>query len=340
MGEGQRQRYDLEEIKARFTLSEVIGQAMPLRRAGSEHIGLCPFHGERSPSFTVSDRQRFYHCFGCGAHGSVIDWMVNTRNMSFAEAVRELAHAVGVEALGVGILPERKAKANEAFKDEEERAARLQSLVAEVWRRGVPANGTPVEAYLRSRGLALPNGVPVSLRYLPNCPATVSDEVKVLSVAPAMIGGVQDGEGRIIAIHRTFILPDGSGKQLVGKANPKAKKMLGRVMTGAVRLAPRAGHVFVTEGIETGLAVLEALGAGGCVWAGLSLAGMGAVILPEGVNRVTLCGDSDIKNFEARATEEACKLKARSGLPVKVALPPEGMDFNDWLVSLKQTRAA
>ena len=62
----------LDEIRARLTLSDVIGRSVKLTRKGREYTGLCPFHNEKTPSFTVSDDKNFYHCFGCGAHGDVI----------------------------------------------------------------------------------------------------------------------------------------------------------------------------------------------------------------------------------------------------------------------------
>lgn len=87
----------LDDLKHRFTLSDVIGRQVKLVRAGREHTGLCPFHNEKSPSFTVNDQKGFYHCFGCGAHGSVIDFVMNTQGMTFPETIEVLAGEVGVD---------------------------------------------------------------------------------------------------------------------------------------------------------------------------------------------------------------------------------------------------
>ncbi len=87
----------LDELRARITLSDVIGKKMRLTRAGREFKGCCPFHNEKTPSFYVNDDKQFFHCFGCGAHGSVIDFAMRHDNLSFPEAVESLAMSVGMQ---------------------------------------------------------------------------------------------------------------------------------------------------------------------------------------------------------------------------------------------------
>ncbi len=87
----------LDELRARITLSSVIGRTTRLTKAGHEFKACCPFHNEKSPSFTVNDQKGFYHCFGCGAHGDVIRWMTDQRGLSFMDAVKELASEAGME---------------------------------------------------------------------------------------------------------------------------------------------------------------------------------------------------------------------------------------------------
>ena len=87
----------LDELRARITLSAVIGRTTRLTKAGHEFKACCPFHNEKSPSFTVNDSKGFYHCFGCGAHGDAIRWMTDQRGLSFMDAVRELASEAGLE---------------------------------------------------------------------------------------------------------------------------------------------------------------------------------------------------------------------------------------------------
>jgi DNA primase len=87
----------LDELRARVTLSSVVMRTTKLQKAGREWKGCCPFHDEKTPSFTVSDEKGFYHCFGCGAHGDVIRWMTDQRGLAFMDAVKELAAEAGID---------------------------------------------------------------------------------------------------------------------------------------------------------------------------------------------------------------------------------------------------
>lgn len=87
----------LDELRNRLTLSEVIGRRMKLTRAGREFKGCCPFHREKSPSFYVNDDKQFYHCFGCGAHGDVVGFVMQNDNISFIDAVGSLAAQAGLK---------------------------------------------------------------------------------------------------------------------------------------------------------------------------------------------------------------------------------------------------
>ncbi|HEY7807237.1 MAG TPA: DNA primase [Croceibacterium sp.] len=87
----------LDELRARVTLSSVVMRTTKLQKAGREWKACCPFHNEKTPSFTVSDEKGFYHCFGCGAHGDIIRWMTDQRGLAFMDAVKELAAEAGLE---------------------------------------------------------------------------------------------------------------------------------------------------------------------------------------------------------------------------------------------------
>ncbi|MCI5061054.1 MAG: DNA primase [Alphaproteobacteria bacterium] len=87
----------MDELRARLTLSDIIGRQVRLTRAGREFKGCCPFHNEKTPSFYVNDDKQFYHCFGCGAHGDVIGFAMQHGNLSFIEAVETLAPEAGMQ---------------------------------------------------------------------------------------------------------------------------------------------------------------------------------------------------------------------------------------------------
>ncbi|MCB1783967.1 MAG: DNA primase [Alphaproteobacteria bacterium] len=87
----------LDEIRTRLSLSEVIGRRVKVTRAGREYKACCPFHHEKSPSFTINDDKQFFHCFGCGAHGDVVGFVMRHDNLSFPDAVEMLAAEAGLQ---------------------------------------------------------------------------------------------------------------------------------------------------------------------------------------------------------------------------------------------------
>lgn len=87
----------LDELRTRTTLSSIVSQTTPLKKAGREWKACCPFHQEKSPSFTVNDEKGFYHCFGCQAHGDAIRWLTDQRGLTFIDAVKDLAARAGME---------------------------------------------------------------------------------------------------------------------------------------------------------------------------------------------------------------------------------------------------
>jgi DNA primase len=84
------------DLLARVDIVDVVGRSVALKKGGQNFIGLCPFHGEKSPSFTVSPTKQFFHCFGCGAHGSAIGFLMDHRGLTYVEAIQELAQGVGL----------------------------------------------------------------------------------------------------------------------------------------------------------------------------------------------------------------------------------------------------
>jgi DNA primase len=139
----------LDELRARVSLSDVVGRKVALkRRSGAEYAGLCPFHNEKTPSFTVNDKKSFYHCFGCGEHGDAVGFVMKTEGLSFPEAVEKLAREVG--------LPVPRATPQE--RERAERASTLQDVVEQAARWFQKQLRLPVGRhgldYLRGRGLS------------------------------------------------------------------------------------------------------------------------------------------------------------------------------------------
>ncbi len=135
----------LDELRARVTLSSVISRTTRLTKAGHEFKACCPFHNEKSPSFTVNDQKGFYHCFGCGAHGDVIRWMTDQRGLAFMDAVKELAAEAGLDVPA----PDPRA----AQKAEQQAGLHEVLEAAQNWYRAQleTAEGAKARAYLASR---------------------------------------------------------------------------------------------------------------------------------------------------------------------------------------------
>ena len=87
----------LHDLLSRVDIVDVVGRHVSLKKGGANLTGLCPFHAEKSPSFTVSPSKQFYHCFGCGASGDAIRFLTEYSGMSFVEAVKDLAQQVGMQ---------------------------------------------------------------------------------------------------------------------------------------------------------------------------------------------------------------------------------------------------
>lgn len=92
---------DIEKIKQRVSVSEIVKEKVKLQRQGSNHIGRCPFHNEKTPSFTVNDNKQFYHCFGCGAHGDIFEFVMKFEGITFMQALSNLAEKVGIKVEAV-----------------------------------------------------------------------------------------------------------------------------------------------------------------------------------------------------------------------------------------------
>ena len=99
---GRIPREFIDELLARADIVELIDARVPLTKAGRDFKACCPFHNEKTPSFTVSQTKQFYHCFGCGANGSAIGFLMEFEHLSFREAIEELAQSTGLEIPDTG----------------------------------------------------------------------------------------------------------------------------------------------------------------------------------------------------------------------------------------------
>lgn len=150
----------LEEFKARLPLAEIVARYVKLTRRGREQLGLCPFHKEKTPSFNVVEDKGFYHCFGCGAHGTAIDFIMAIEGLAFPEALERLADLTGIAA------PRRAA----AAKPEPDQGLFAANAAAATWFQAQLAGpaGKEAQAYLERRGLGRETVRGFELGYAPN----------------------------------------------------------------------------------------------------------------------------------------------------------------------------
>ncbi len=276
---------DLDLIRSSHPLPAVVGASVKLIRAGNEWKACCPFHVDRSPSFTIFDGGERFHCFGCGAGGDVLDYLQRAHDVTLREAAA---------MLDGGNLP---MVFQPPLPPEPDRDTTAEAVA--IWRSAVPITGTPAEAYLRGRGLHLiiPESIKFSrLRY-----------GKRGDLHPVLVALLAGADNKVAGIQRTYLKPDGSGKADV----PTPKLSLGRIRGAAIRLAPGACELVVTGGLEDGLTLQQELAR--AVWAATGEGNMASMVLPEGVRSVFIGADADDSGEDhARRAAEAFSLQGRT----------------------------
>ncbi|WP_434779216.1 DNA primase [Neisseria sp. Ec49-e6-T10] len=141
----------IDELLSRVDIVDIIEQYVPLKRGGQNYMACCPFHKEKSPSFTVSPSKQFYHCFGCGAHGSAIGFLMNYQGTSFVETVQNLANQLGM-SMPVGVRNDTPQETQQ----KKEKKLSLESVVeqAAVFYQKQLKQSSGAIAYLKQRGLS------------------------------------------------------------------------------------------------------------------------------------------------------------------------------------------
>lgn len=142
----------VQELLARVDLVEIVGRHVALRKGGANFLGLCPFHGEKSPSFTVSPVKQFYHCFGCGKSGDAIRFLIEHLGLGFVEAVQELAGQIGLQVPDDGAGPQDRERAAAARSKRLTLTGALEQAAA-AYQRQLQA-APRARAYLQGRGVS------------------------------------------------------------------------------------------------------------------------------------------------------------------------------------------
>ncbi|WP_018923731.1 DNA primase [Salsuginibacillus kocurii] len=339
----------IEEIRTSADIVEVVNEYVQLTKQGRNYTGLCPFHGENTPSFSVSSDRQLYHCFGCGAGGNVINFIMESEGISFIEAIQLLAEKTGVS------LPETIAAAKEgndsghqAMLDGHELAARFYHHILMNTNQGQEAYD-----YLLSRGVSEDMMKHFQIGYAPAQHQALTAllekrEYKLAEMKEAglvmqsessgeyfdrfigrIIFPIQNGKGKVIAFGGRTLTNDGP-KYLNSSESAIFKKNETLYGLAAARPFIRKHNLAVlfegymdviaasSAGINTGIATL-----------GTSLTEQQARTIRRNSEEVTVCYDGDEAGITA-AIKAATLLEAE-GCKVRVALLEDGEDPDDFI---------
>lgn len=342
----------VNQVLAATDIVALIGRSVKLRRAGTNFLGLCPFHNEKSPSFNVSPTRGTYHCFGCGAGGSAIRFVMEHDGMSFVEAVKRLGDAAGIrieeEVWDANAEAEAKHRAL-LLKANREAAAWFHLLLM---KHQIAA---PAREYLKSRGISGEVAKRWQMGYSPDNRAfyrewmaqhKLTDQVMVeagiFSVADQDEQGrggrsyprwrhrlmfpIRNDNGDAIAFSGRILDPEQKGGKYVNSPEtPLFSKS--RVLFGfdkSKRHIAKAGQAIICEGQIDMIMVFEAGLQNVVAGQGTAFTEQHAKMLKRLCNEVILCYDSDAAG--RKAAERAFEILSPHGLSVRVAALPQGED--------------
>ena len=337
----------LDELRARTLLSAVIAPSVKLVKAGREFKACCPFHNEKTPSFTVNDEKGFYHCFGCGAHGDAIRFLTDQRGLPFMDAVKELAAKAGMEVPAPDPRAQEKAERTASLT---EVMAAVQSWYAEQL-QGV--DGAAAREYLKNRGIdsaaVARFGIGLAPEGRNKLKAALSSlgEDKLVEtgmlIQPEEEGKesydrfrgrlmipIRDQRGRVIAFGGR-ILGQGDPKYLNSPDTPLFDK--GRTLYNIDRASPasrQSGRVIVVEGYMDVIALAQA-------GFGEAVAPLGTALTEHQIERLWKMVDVPILCFDGDAAGQKAAMRAatralpllRPGMSLAFAILPAGKDPDD-----------
>ena len=328
----------IEELLARSDIVELIERRVPLKRSGSEFQACCPFHDEKTPSFTVSPKKQFYHCFGCGAHGSVIGFLMQYEGLEFLDAVDELARAAGLEVPTSG---KQQARPDIGLYE------MLQSC-SKLYVEELPKNPEAVE-YLKSRGLSGEicrdfdiGFAPAGWHELINRLGTDPKRLDLLKQAGMLSEGdrgaydkfrnrimfpIHDRRGRVIAFGGRALSDDGP-KYLNSPETAlyhKSRELYGLYL--ARQRSSRLDHIIVVEGYMDVVALAQFGFKNVVATSGTATTTLQVELLFRSADTIVFCFDGDKAGRKAawRALEETLP-KLRDGLQARFLFLPDGED--------------
>jgi hypothetical protein len=280
-----------------MTAAEIAAALGDPMREGRDWRCRCPVHGGCSLTLCDGRDRLLVRCWaGCAAR----DVLAELRRMGLTGGRSDGARSAPVAVRTAGGAD----------------TARCSALARRIWDAARDARGSPVVRYLAARGITVP--LPLSLRWAPRCRHPSG------SYLPAMVARVDNVDGELIGIHRTYLTAD---------YRRRDRASLGPIAGGAVRLASAQPDdwLVIGEGIEKVMSVMQARGLPG--WAALSAGGIERLLLPPEARLVLIVADHDANGIGERAARNAALRWLAEGRRVRIAMPPEPhTDFNDVLL--------
>lgn len=326
---------------------DLVGRYVKLKRAGTDYKGLCPFHTEKSPSFSVSPTRKTYHCFGCHAGGHAIRFLMEHDGLQFVEAVKRLADAAGIRIEEEAWDPnaEREAKQRAVLKE-------VHKEIAEFYHQLLLRNqaADPARQYLKSRGFSSAMAKSWQMGYAPE-PSTgllrqwaaehkyspeLLREAGILAQSDdgrlyprlrhRLMFPIRDENGAVVAFSGRVLSPDQKGGKYVNSPETpifsKSKVLFG--FDKSKRAIAKAGKAIVCEGQLDIIAAFEAGVQNVVAPLGTAFTEQHAKMLKRLTEEVVLCFDSDAAGVGA--AEKSYKILSPAGLVVRVASLPKGED--------------
>ena len=347
---GQISESKINEIRERTDIVELISQYVSLKHSGANHTGLCPFHSEKSPSFSVNAARQFFHCFGCGVGGDVFSFLMKTEGLVFPDAVRRLAERVGVELEEHTLSPEeelRERQRERLYRVNEVAAAYFHQLLME------HPSGETARKYMKHRGYGRKAAGEYKIGFaldswdglrthLESQGLAVDDARTLGLIRPGkqgrgdydlfrgrLIFPVYDLSGRIVAFAGR-VLDDSKPKYINSPESPVYHK--GRILFGlyqARQAMRQSGEVLLVEGYFDQLAIYRAGFPQVVATCGTALTSEHAKLLKRYVQRVVLLFDQDPAG--KKATFKAMTVLQEEGIPAAVIELPSGEDPDSFI---------
>ena len=334
----------IQTLLARVDVVEVIDRFVPLKKAGANYVACCPFHSEKTPSFTVSPSKQFYHCFGCGAHGTAIGFLMEYGGKSFPDSVEELARDAGLE------VPRSASPGEEARREQADDLTGLLLQAAKFYRGALKDSPRAID-YLRRRGLTGAIAARFGIGYAPDdWQPLASAFTRYHDKGPETAGLVIVGEGgkrydrfrdRIMfPIHDASGHVVGFGGRVIGHGEPKYLNSpetplfsKGRELYGLFQARPAirsAEKVVVVEGYMDVVALAQHGVEYAVATLGTATTPVHAQKLFRLTDSVVFCFDGDEAGRRAawRALENTLPMLA-DGKQARFLFLPDGEDPDD-----------